>query len=212
MKKNIGKFIFIISAGLILFSASYVFTAQDNSFGIDQAAKTSGLLNNKISLSGGIPNLIGNLVAVVLALVGVYFFILILFAGIQWMTAAGSAEKVSKAKEKLMSASIGLVIVLSAYMISNFIFTKFLSSNESTSNNCTNLADGTNCGNLQSCSSGKCVSDCNYQYSSGNCITHSECTGEDRTPVPGLCPEEEDKQNVYCCVSTEEYTNQALSQ
>ena len=38
------------------------------------------------------------------------------------MTAAGNAERVDKAKTILTAASMGLVIVLSAYAITKFVF------------------------------------------------------------------------------------------
>lgn len=39
-----------------------------------------------------------------------------------WMTAFGNDQKVEKSKEIIISAAIGLVIVLAAYAISRFVF------------------------------------------------------------------------------------------
>ena len=49
------------------------------------------------------------------------FLGLAIYAGIIWMTASGSEEKVSKAKEMLTESIIGIIIVLAAYAISYFI-------------------------------------------------------------------------------------------
>jgi hypothetical protein len=42
-----------------------------------------------------------------------------------WMTSGGNEERVKKAKQILIAAIIGLVIILSAYAITNFIGTAF---------------------------------------------------------------------------------------
>jgi hypothetical protein len=57
----------------------------------------------------------------VLSFVGAIFFILIVVSGIQWMTAGGNEEKVTKARTRLVNASIGLAITVAAYFITWFI-------------------------------------------------------------------------------------------
>lgn len=52
---------------------------------------------------------------------GIVFFILIIYAGILWMTAAGQEDKITKAKKILASSTIGLVIVFGAYLIAYVI-------------------------------------------------------------------------------------------
>lgn len=58
-----------------------------------------------------------------LGLLGIIFVILIILGGYNWMTAAGEEEKVNKAKDTLKRAIIGLIIVVSAYAITYFVFT-----------------------------------------------------------------------------------------
>ncbi len=69
---------------------------------------------------------IGGIIAAIikgfLGLLGVIFIILILLAGFNWMTAAGEEEKVKKAKDTLQRAVIGLLIIVSAYAITYFVF------------------------------------------------------------------------------------------
>jgi len=62
-----------------------------------------------------------------LALIGVIFLALMLYAGYNWMIARGEEEKVTKAKDTITRAIIGLIIVVGAYAIYNFIFTNFIS-------------------------------------------------------------------------------------
>lgn len=49
--------------------------------------------------------------------VGLVFFALIFYGGINWMTAQGSEEKIAKSKKMVIAATIGLSIVLMAYAI-----------------------------------------------------------------------------------------------
>jgi len=62
-----------------------------------------------------------NIINVVLDLLGIITVVLILFAGFTWMTAGGNDEQVGKAKKILSAAVIGLVIVMSAYAITQFV-------------------------------------------------------------------------------------------
>ncbi len=47
--------------------------------------------------------------------------ILVIYAGILWMTARGNEQQVERAKTLLVQSIIGLVIVFSAYAITRFI-------------------------------------------------------------------------------------------
>lgn len=58
----------------------------------------------------------------VLGFLGVIFVCLMVYAGFLWMTAAGNSERLQKAKDILINASIGLAIVLAAYAITVFLF------------------------------------------------------------------------------------------
>ena len=69
---------------------------------------------------------IGSVVAIVikafLGLLGVIFIILVVLAGYNWMTAAGEEQKVTKAKDTIRTAIIGLIIIVAAYSITYFVF------------------------------------------------------------------------------------------
>lgn len=62
-------------------------------------------------------NYIGRVINVFLSLLGIIFVILIITAGYNWMTAAGDAAKVDKAKSTIWRAVIGLIIIVGAYAI-----------------------------------------------------------------------------------------------
>ena len=65
--------------------------------------------------------LVGNIIRVVLGLLGIVALVIVLMAGFQWMTSAGNSEKVEGAKKMLLSAVIGLAIILSAYAVTDFV-------------------------------------------------------------------------------------------
>ena len=58
-----------------------------------------------------------------LSLVGVIFLVLMIYGGFLWMTAGGNSGQVDKAKNILITAIIGTVIIAAAYAITNFVFT-----------------------------------------------------------------------------------------
>ncbi len=65
-------------------------------------------------------------IQLVLSLLGIVFVVLIVYAGFLVFTAAGNDENVSKAKKIIEYAVIGLIIIVSAYSITNFITSRIL--------------------------------------------------------------------------------------
>ncbi len=53
---------------------------------------------------------------------GTIFLILVIYDGIQWMTAGGNDTSVSKAKSTIVRALLGLIIILLAYGLTQFVF------------------------------------------------------------------------------------------
>ena len=64
---------------------------------------------------------IGQIIRVVLTMTASLFLALTVYAGILWMTAGGSEEKVGKATKILYMSIIGLIIVFAAYGITTFV-------------------------------------------------------------------------------------------
>ncbi|MFH1522450.1 MAG: MMCAP2_0565 family pilin-like conjugal transfer protein [Patescibacteria group bacterium] len=69
---------------------------------------------------------IGNVMAVIiqafLGMLGIVFIILIITAGYKYMNARGNEEKVDESLAQIRRAIIGLLIVVSAYAITYFVF------------------------------------------------------------------------------------------
>lgn len=90
-------------------------------YGLTETAGGAGLPTSEVGTD--IPTLIGQIVGAGLAFIGIIFFLLIIYGGFMWMTARGNEQQVTKAKDLIASAVIGLVIVLAAYAITYYIGT-----------------------------------------------------------------------------------------
>ena len=71
-------------------------------------------------------NSVGGIVASVieafLGLLGIIFVSLMVVAGYKWMTASGNEEQIDQAKSMIRRAIYGLIITVSAYAITYFVF------------------------------------------------------------------------------------------
>jgi hypothetical protein len=65
--------------------------------------------------------IIGNVIRVAITLVGVVLLLLLLYAGFLWMTAGGDTEKVKKARGMIFNAIVGMIIIVLAYAITDFV-------------------------------------------------------------------------------------------
>jgi hypothetical protein len=92
--------------------------------GLDQSVEDTGIQKSDGGLSMSV--FVGQLIKAVLGLLGVIFIILIIYAGFLWMTSQGESDKIKKAKQILTSSIIGIIIILSAYIITDFIISSVL--------------------------------------------------------------------------------------
>lgn len=68
-----------------------------------------------------IPEIIARIIKYLLTFLGVIFITLIIYGGFIYMTAAGASDKIDSAKNIIISASIGLAIILASYSFTYFI-------------------------------------------------------------------------------------------
>ncbi len=121
-KKNIIELVCIVFIFLILAMPLLVSAGDDNSIigRMKNAAQGGGYDvegdDTKLATTAGI------IIGAFLSLLGIVFIILILLAGFHWMTAQGDESKVTQAKGELRHAIIGLIIVVGAYAIWDFIW------------------------------------------------------------------------------------------
>lgn len=107
----------------VLISGSLALAQSNSQEALDQLKAAGGASGANIAGSG--PTDPRMIVAVIirasLAFIGVFFVVLIMYAGWLWMTAGGEEEKIGKAKKLILNGVIGLAIILSAYAITVFI-------------------------------------------------------------------------------------------
>ena len=124
---NYQKFIIF----LLVISASFSFVflplgaVMASDYGLD---KTLGVGNvgealgqEEAEKEGFLAKTIGRIIGVVLAFIGILFLCLTIYGGIIWMMAGGNEQEVEKAKNIIISAVLGLIIVLAAYAITAFV-------------------------------------------------------------------------------------------
>lgn len=97
-------------------------TADEAYGGPNGSAAGSGIVTD-------LPKAAGQIIGGLLAFIGIIFFILIIYGGFIWMTARGNEQQVSKAKDLIGAAVVGLIIILAAYTITTYIG-QVLTSNE----------------------------------------------------------------------------------
>jgi Type IV secretion system pilin len=64
---------------------------------------------------------IGVVIKAFLSFLGVLFLVLMIYGGFLWMTARGNESQVTKSKDLIIAAVIGLIIILLSYAISSFV-------------------------------------------------------------------------------------------
>ncbi len=67
---------------------------------------------------------VASIIKLALSFLGIIAVILILIGGFKWMTAGGNEEQVGDAKKWIYSGVIGILIILSAYALANFVITQ----------------------------------------------------------------------------------------
>ncbi len=122
MKKRINISALILGAVLCAVFAFVAVPALAQTLTTDltQVAQGTGLGNSDIRV------IIGRIIQAALGLVGVVLLGYIIYAGYLWMTGGGNEEKIEEAKKIIRNAVIGLVIILSAFAIAQFIISKLI--------------------------------------------------------------------------------------
>ena len=75
----------------------------------------------QISTDRTLPEIIGQVINIILGFLGIVLLLLILYAGFLWMTAGGDESKVKTARQIIANSIIGLIIIVAAFAISNFV-------------------------------------------------------------------------------------------
>ncbi|MDP3900082.1 MAG: LamG-like jellyroll fold domain-containing protein [bacterium] len=130
MKLNHKLFLITITT-VISLTFVQVANAQrtvDEAFGGD-----SGLTAEELAARAGLgvtdpQEIIANIINITLGFLGIIAVGLIIYAGFRWMTSGGDPNKIDTAKRILTAGAIGLVIILSAFGIAQFVIRVLLDS------------------------------------------------------------------------------------
>ncbi len=118
--KTFKNIYYTVAAGALalpaMASAQGVFdTAQQNVKAVGNSADVG------TAADASLPEVVGRIINVLLGFIGILLLIYILYAGFLWMTAGGDEGKVKTATTMIRNAIIGLLIIVAAFAISNFV-------------------------------------------------------------------------------------------
>lgn len=109
-------------------NSGVVNTSDTSNSGVDNTSDTSNSDGGSsvVSLSNplgtaSIPGIIGKVINAALGIVGSLALIMFIYGGITWMTAAGNEQNVTKGKNIIIWATLGLVVIFSSYAIVRFV-------------------------------------------------------------------------------------------
>lgn len=122
MRKLLAVLALVVTIGLPSF-ASALTSIDNSSTGLNNTAEaafgSASIDGQQASLSWFIGD---RLIKPALSLIGVLFFALMVYGGFTWMTARGNSKQVDKAKDIIVAAVIGAVIVSAAYALTTALF------------------------------------------------------------------------------------------
>jgi hypothetical protein len=105
------------TAGLMLLPLAVKAYSLENTLGLNagNAGSATGLGTRGLVVT------VASIINVALSLIGIIVLVIIVYGGFLWMTAGGNDERVGEAKKWIFGGIIGLVIILSAYAIAQFV-------------------------------------------------------------------------------------------
>lgn len=123
MRKTINTFLILITLAILNPSYSFaqglgcgegfggiakIFCPSNTSLGKDAAAKETGIQLNK---------LISTIIGVMTVVAAIWFIFQFIIAGFQWIQSGGEKNNLEQARDKITNSLIGLIIVVSAWII-----------------------------------------------------------------------------------------------
>ncbi|OQB18217.1 MAG: hypothetical protein BWY14_00978 [Parcubacteria group bacterium ADurb.Bin192] len=120
----LNKWLRVSSLSLASFLLVPAAKAQSIAAGLQTAAGTAGLPGGADADLG---LMIGRIIGSLMGIIGSLLFLYMLYGGFRWMTAGGDAAAVTKAVSIIKNAIIGIMIIVFAYTLSNFVVTRLAS-------------------------------------------------------------------------------------
>jgi len=123
MKKYLGLLVLILLVATMMWPQNICFSALSDEVS-GELSNQSDAFRDAAGFEAGLT--VGSVVATVikafLGLLGIIFIVILVMAGYKWMTSGGNEEKIGEAKDMIRRAIIGLIITVSAYAITYFVF------------------------------------------------------------------------------------------
>ncbi len=118
------------TVGTALVAPSFV-----NDIQAQDSLTTDDLLDDDFVNSTGlgqanIKGTLGRIINVLLGFLGIIAVVIILYGGFIWMTARGNEDSVKKAQQIIVAGAIGLAIILSAFAITQFVVSEFITATQ----------------------------------------------------------------------------------
>lgn len=116
LKKIERLFLYLSLFILLPFKQALALTTPDQRFKnlADQSGYDAAATGTKITV-------LLDIIAYVLTFVGIFFLIMIIYSGWQWITAGGNEETIEKAQTRLKNSVIGFFIIAVAYGLILFV-------------------------------------------------------------------------------------------
>jgi hypothetical protein len=116
MNKKIMKNLVVFATLAVVFAPAFIFAQQAQAVDMGMNYATNIGLADRDPREAAI-----DLIKLIMTFLGIIAVVIILLGGFKWMTAAGNEDKVGEAKKLIGAGVIGLVIILSAFLIVNFV-------------------------------------------------------------------------------------------
>ncbi|HNU89892.1 MAG TPA: hypothetical protein PKJ11_00930 [bacterium] len=123
--KKINQLVIIITI-ITIIPLHHITAVGINDAFSDGTIREAGIAAGYDTAPNSVLPMVANIIYTVYGLIGVIFFVLIIYGGILWMTAGGNDTQVKKAQNIIQRAAIGLLIVVLAYAITYFILKRIL--------------------------------------------------------------------------------------
>ena len=130
-----GLLLITVAVGAAMFFGIDTVLAQADAFGLQEIQDSDIGLGSDRSIQ----EIVARIINVFLGLLGIIALVLIVYGGFVYMTAGGAEDRVARAKQILVNATIGLVIIMSAWAITRFVISKL---SEATGNGEVNFGEG----------------------------------------------------------------------
>ena len=82
--------------------------------------------NSGLATDASVPEMVGNVIRIILGISGTAALIIVVMGGVKWMTSGGAEAKITSARKLMVSGAVGIVIIAAAYAITSFVMNQML--------------------------------------------------------------------------------------